>query len=178
MGDPVALLALVLGTGFLFGVVTYTGLRAQRRQHFMALGLALPVFGATVFVAEQVGRSHAFDPTRFRIHMAFAHAGVIALAAALLLGAMRIRWPSWRRAHQIAAFTFLFVLVAAVGTGAWMLESGVKRPAPGTGEPSAAAGPSRGLKPHRVAPEGVPTGEFPGGEQRAGRTTPQKVGGE
>ena len=124
------LLALVVCVAGVLAITVATGWKSQRKAHFAALAVLIPLFSFTIFVAESVGRVRTFEPLAFQVHMWMAWSGVVTLVAAIASGVLRLA-AGTRLPHRVAVASFLLAVVAAVGTGVWMIStSSLKSDAP------------------------------------------------
>jgi hypothetical protein len=111
--------------------------RHQARGHIGAVVGFLALLLVTLVFAEMLGRRFDFEPTPQRIHLtlAFLTAGVALLPLATGIAHWRGRLS--RDTHKRIAMVFLGLVVAAVGTGFWMLSG--RTPARTSGLPAPAA---------------------------------------
>lgn len=121
------LIGCVALTALVIAEVVRSGLRGRRRRHFVGIAIALAMLVTTILVAESVGRHFTFDPLVQRVHFTFAYSTILCLAGVIVAGVWRLRRAAARLPHRVAVGIFLFVLVGAVGTGGWMMSTGVSR---------------------------------------------------
>jgi signal transduction histidine kinase len=133
VGTPLipALLSLLIATTIALAFAAYTGSRGRRKPHLVCVSISVLLFLLTVFAAELLGRAYIFQPAALAVHLWFAHAATVALLATAVTGMIRLQKGTAVRAHRGSVIAFAILLLLAVGTGGFMLQSGVPRAAEG-----------------------------------------------
>jgi len=102
----------------------YWGHKKQLKAHLAGVGVFLVVFLVTVFFAEMLGRHYSFTQPSFGVHLTVAILTSLGTVAPLLTGHQHWKGKATLRAHRLVVSVWLVGIIAAVGTGMWMLTSG------------------------------------------------------
>ncbi len=113
-------LALTLAA---LGGATYTGFRAQRREHFACVGAAVLMLVLSIWAALRVGEHYDLSKAGMitTVHLRMSRYTTGAYLLPVVTGLMTLRDSSRKRLHRYAAFTALGLTVATAITGTWML---------------------------------------------------------
>lgn len=133
MNHDTAQLGLFVSLGVtvvvLFGAM-FLGHKKKTNAHIAGIGLFLVVFLITVFFAEMTGRHYTFSDPSFTIHLTLAVLTSLGTVAPLYTGYSHWKGKATLSTHKRVAAVWLLGVVAALGTGGWMLSAGtLKAPA-------------------------------------------------
>lgn len=109
--------------------------RHQRRDHVVAVGVSAALLLVTLGFAESLAVRFDFQPTAFKVHMTCAYTTAAVLVGLLVSGGLHWKGKISRGAHRGLAIFWAVTVVAALGTGTWML-SGATPKAPASGATS------------------------------------------
>lgn len=119
---PVSWMYLFLAATAVAIVATLvTGKKGLRRAHFSCVAAMTALLLVTLYFAKESGKALDFPADRHDIHMPLARIAFYSLAAPLLTGLLHWRGKVGKGVHGFGVTLFLLCLVAALGTGAWMM---------------------------------------------------------
>ena len=105
------------------GRAVYTGQRARRKQHLIAVACAVTCLVGTIYFAEQLGKTLDLEAAGmiYPVHLFFAKTGAASYILPVITGVMTIRNPKRRKMHGKVAFLVLCLTVVTAITGIWMV---------------------------------------------------------
>lgn len=104
-----------------------SGKLGKRKAHLwwvIVTGVSLFI---TIWLAKEAGKHYNFPEDRHAIHMPLARLAFVLLLGPLITGPLHWFGKVSRRAHLIPVILFVVAVLAAFGTGAWMMAGATEK---------------------------------------------------
>lgn len=124
--NTVVFVASLVITALLLLASVWTGVKGQRQKHIPLVvctvaSLAFAIMQARIYGDALTAEGYELPSDRLKIHLALAFSALGLLPVVAITGGTLMVKARVRPIHRVAAWTFVVVTLAAMGTAIWML---------------------------------------------------------